>query len=76
MSNINITTIFMDTLSPTLTYKIAIVPMTLPIPFGFNDTTKGTITKATLNTIDTTIPGGAFWACCVIVFDPSQLFLP
>ena len=30
------------------TYKMVHLPLLLPIPFGINDTTKGTITEATM----------------------------
>ena len=72
VSNIPITTVLTDTLSPTATYKIVLMPMALTIPFGIDDTTKGTITIATLDAFDTTIPGGAFRAGHIIAFDLAK----
>jgi hypothetical protein len=36
-------------------YKVVNLPLTLPIPFGIDDTAKGTVSKATMNTLDTTV---------------------
>jgi hypothetical protein len=46
--------------------KVVHLPLTLLIPFDINDTTKGTITEASLDILDTTIQDGAFWACCIL----------
>jgi hypothetical protein len=45
------------------------LPLTLPIPFGIDDTAKGTITEATQDILDTTILDGAFWATCILAYD-------
>ena len=44
------------------TYKGCHLPLALSIPFGVYDTTKGTITKSSMDILDTTIKDGAFWA--------------
>ena len=45
--------------------------LTHPIQRQCN-TNRDTITKTILDALDTTIPGGTFWACCIIVFDPVE----
>jgi hypothetical protein len=52
---------------------VTLLRLALSIPFGINDTTKGTITKSTIDILDTTIDGGAFWAKCILAFDKEKL---
>ena len=47
------------------------LPLALPIPFGVDDTAKGTITKATRDILDTTILDVAFWATCILAYDKA-----
>ena len=70
--DITATTTLTDTLSPTATYKIVLLPVALPIPFGIGDTAKGAINDTTVDILDTTVPCGSFWACHVIAHDPAQ----
>ena len=72
VSNITITTALMDTMSPLARYKMVLLPTALPIPFGINTTTRGTVTEVTLDVLDTTFSGGAFWAHRFIVFNTTQ----
>ncbi len=60
IDNITITTTLTNTLSPTATYKIVLLPMTLPIPFGIDDTAKGAINNTTVDILNTTVSGGSF----------------
>ena len=55
------------------TYKVVHLPLTLPIPFGVKDTTKGTVAKASLDTLDTTVKDGAFWVHCILDHDATRL---
>jgi len=48
------------TLREDTTYKAVHLPLALPIPFGIDDRVKDTITKATMDILDTTILDGAF----------------
>jgi hypothetical protein len=57
------------TLVEVATYKVVHLPLALPIPFGIDDTAKGTITEATQDILDTTILDGAFWATCILAYD-------
>jgi hypothetical protein len=43
-------------------YKVVHLPLALPIPFGVNDTTKGTLSESSMDILDTTNTDGAFWA--------------
>jgi hypothetical protein len=52
-----------------VTYKVVHLPLSLPIPFGVNDTTKGTVSESSLVILDTTITDGAFWARCLLALD-------
>lgn len=45
------------------------LPLALPILFGIDDMTKGTIAKSVMDVLATTIDGGAFWAKCITGFD-------
>ena len=72
VGNITATTTLTDTLSPTATYKIVLLPMALPIPFGIGNTAKGAIKEATVNILNTTISGGSFWACQITAYDSTQ----
>ena len=71
--DITVTTPLVDTLASMSLYKIFLLPMAIPIPFGMEDTAKGTIFKSTIDTLDTTIGGGAFWAQYIIHFNHIQL---
>lgn len=53
LSTPNIWTLY-HPLPPTI-----LLPMALPIPFGIDDTTKGTNTESMVNVLDTTISNGA-----------------
>ena len=50
-------------------YLLTLLPLALLIPYGIGDTTNGTITKSTIDILNTTIDGGAFWAKCLISYD-------
>ena len=50
----NITGTHTLTLQEDTTYKVVHLPLALPIPFGVDDTTNGTITEATQDILDTT----------------------
>jgi len=67
----NITGTHTLTLQEDTTYKMVHLPLALPIPFGVEDTTKGTITEATQDILDTTILHGAFWATCILAYDKA-----
>ena len=41
-------------------YRAVHLPLALPIPFGIDDTTKGTLTKSSMDIIDTTVKNGTF----------------
>jgi hypothetical protein len=65
-----------DTMAPTsvdlqdsTSDKVALLPFALPIPFGVNDMTKakGIINESSIDILDTTIDGGAFWAHCILI---------
>ena len=71
-NDITATTTLTDILSPTASYKIVLLPTALPIPFGIGDTAKGAINDATADILDTTIPGGSFWAHQIAAYDPTQ----
>jgi hypothetical protein len=43
-----------------VTYKVVHLPLSLPIPFGVNNTTKGTVSESSLDILDTTVMDGAF----------------
>jgi hypothetical protein len=60
------------TLKEDATYKAVHLPLALPIPFGIDDTAKGTITEATQDILDTTISDGAFWATCILAYDKAN----
>jgi hypothetical protein len=60
------------TLKEDATYKAVHLPLALPIPFGIDDTAKGTITEATQDILDTTISDGAFWASCILAYDKAS----
>ena len=47
------------------------LPLTLPIPFGVDDTTKCIITETTQDILDTTILDGAFWATFLPAYDKA-----
>ena len=70
--DITATTTLTDTLSPTATYKIVLLPVALPIPFGIGDTAKGAINDTTADILDTTVPGGSFWARQITTHNPTQ----
>ena len=72
VGNITIATTLTDTLSPTTTYKIVLLPMALLIPFGIDDTTKDAINEATVYILDTTITGGSFWARHITELTPCN----
>ena len=57
----------------TTSYNVMLLPLALPIPFGLNTTTKGTISESTINILNTTINGGTFWAKCILAFNQAQL---
>ena len=59
-------------LTDAVSYKVTLLPLALLIPFRIDDTTKSTITKSTIDILDTTIDGGAFWAKHIIVFNQAQ----
>ncbi len=40
--------------------------------FWIGDTAKGAINDTTVDILDTTVPGGSFWACHVTAYDPAQ----
>ncbi len=46
--------------------------MVLPIPFGIGDTAKGAINDTTANILDTTVPGGFFWARQITAYNPAH----
>ncbi len=60
--DITVATTLIDTLSPTATYKIVLLPMALLIPFGIDNTTKYAINEATVYILDTSITGRFFRA--------------
>ncbi len=72
VSNITAITTLTDTLSPTATYKIVLLPVALPIPFGIGDMAKGAINDTPVDILDTTVPGCSFWACHITAYDPAQ----
>ena len=72
VGNITAATTLTDTLSPTATYKIVLLLMALPIPFGIGDMAKGTINNTTVDILDTTVSGGSFWACQITAYDSMQ----
>ena len=55
-----------------VTYKAVHLPLSLPIPFGIHDTTKGPLTEASMDILDTTVMDGAFWACCLLAHNKTQ----
>ena len=59
------------TLQEDTTYKVVHLPLVLPIPFGVNDTAKGTITEATQEILDTMVSDGAFWGTCILAYDKA-----
>jgi hypothetical protein len=59
-------------LTDATSYKVMLLPLALPIPFKIDDTTKGTTTESTIDILDTTIDGGAFWAKCILSYDQAQ----
>jgi hypothetical protein len=59
------------TLIEDTTYKAVHLPLALRIPFGIDDTAKGTITEATQDILDTRILDGAFWATCILAYDKT-----
>ncbi len=62
VGDITVATTLTNTLSPTTTYKIVLLPMALLIPFGIDNTTKYVINEATVYILDTSIAGGFFRA--------------
>ena len=62
VGDITVATTLTDTLSPTATYKIVLLPMALLIPFGIDNTAKYVINEATVYILDTSIAGGFFRA--------------
>jgi hypothetical protein len=58
VGDITVVTTLTDTLSPTATYKIVLLPMALLMPFGIDNNTKYVINKATVYILDTSITGG------------------
>ena len=55
-----------------VTYKAVHLPLALPIPFSVNDTTKGTLSEASMDILDTTVTDGAFWARCLLAHNKPQ----
>ena len=53
------------------TYNVVHLPLYLPIPFVINDTTKGTITEASMDILNTTIKNDTFRACCILEHDAT-----
>jgi hypothetical protein len=53
------------------TYNVVHLPLYLPIPFVINDTTKGTITEASMDILNTNIKNGAFWTLCILEHDAT-----
>lgn len=53
-------TIIVDDLDNNTMYKGVILPFKLLIPFSVNDTTKGTISNAMVNILNTTVADSAF----------------
>jgi hypothetical protein len=56
-----------------VTYKAVHLPLSLPIPFGINDTTKDTLSESSMDILDTTFMDGAFWAWCLLAHDKPRL---
>ncbi|KAL3803843.1 hypothetical protein HJC23_004005 [Cyclotella cryptica] len=54
------------------TYKAVHLPLSLPIPYGVNDTAKGMVTESTMDILDTTVANGAFWARCLLAHDTAR----
>ena len=73
VGNITATTTLTDTLSPTATYKIVLLPLALPIPFGIGNTAKGAINDTTVDIFDTTVSGGSFWACKITEYNSTPI---
>ena len=55
-----------------VTYKAVHLPLALPIPFGVNDTAKGTLSESSMDILDTTVTDGAFWARCLLAHNQPQ----
>ena len=55
-----------------VTYVAVHLPLSLPIPFGVNDTAKGTVSEASLDILDTTVAESAFWARCLTAYNKAQ----
>jgi hypothetical protein len=55
-----------------VTYKVVHLPLSLPIPFGINDTTKGTLSKSSLDILGITVMDGAWWAWCLLAHNKPQ----
>jgi hypothetical protein len=53
-------------------YKAVHLPHSLPIPFGINDTSKGTLSESSMDILDTTVTDGAFWARCLLAHNMPQ----
>ena len=54
------------------TYKAVHIPLSLPIPYGANDTAKGKVTESTIDILDTTVADGVFWARCILDHNPVR----
>ncbi len=53
------------------TYRAVHLPLALPIPFGIDDTTKGTISESSLDILDMMVKNGVFWAHCILTYDKA-----
>ena len=62
VGNITAATTLTNTLSPTATYKIVLLPMAPLTPFGTDNTAKYVTNEATVYILDTSIAGGFFRA--------------
>ena len=59
-------------LQDSATYQAVHLPLTLPIPFGINDTTKGTISESSIDILDTMAENGTFWDRCILAYDKAH----